>query len=374
MSRLRVGETLHSDTGTPYRVSGLLAEGGFGATYVGHELSARGRPGRTVAIKVCQSLEDWHGEAYFGRLLRGDPRVVELLDVFVTATGRGQRQRRRHILVFEYLEQGTVWDAVENDGLRWSEGRVRAEIRALLKVLRRMHGVWIIHRDIKPDNVFLRDGRLVLGDFGITTLAVDHERGAAPSRFQPDFAPRDLASNTMWGPAEDIFQVGLLAATLLSGEIWWNDVVSARAIAGLDASEAFKSWIWHATGARSKRYWHADDALDALTSLRRVDVTPGRAPRSLRDQPVVFAGRFGSLTRVQAAARARAAGAQPQSRPTDATTVVVLGAVGASEGVTLFGVRERLRTGQPIRVIDQAQFERLTRPPDLSGGDVARTT
>ncbi len=374
MSRLRVGETLHSDTGTPYRVSGLLAEGGFGATYVGQRLSARGRPTRTVAIKVCQSLEDWHGEAYFGRLLRGDPRVVELLDVFVTATGRGQRQRRRHILVFEYLEQGTVWDAVERDGLRWSEGRVRAEIRALLKVLRRMHGVWIIHRDIKPDNVFLRDGRLVLGDFGITTLAVDHERGAAPSRFQPDFAPRDLGSHTMWGPAEDIFQVGLLAATLLSGEIWWNDVVSARAIAGLDASEAFKSWIWHATGARSKRYWHADDALDALTSLQRVDVTPGRAPRSLRHQPIVFAGRLGALTRAEAAARARAAGAQPQSRPTDATTVVVLGAVGASEGVTLFGVRERLRTGQPIRVIDQAQFERLTRSAELSGGDVARTT
>jgi hypothetical protein len=27
----------------------------------------------------------------------------------------------------------------------------------------------------------------------------------------------------------------------------------------------------------------------------------------------------------------------------------------------MFGVRERLRTGQPIRVIDQEQFERLTR-------------
>ncbi len=359
MTRLKVGETLHSDSGTPYLVEGLLVEGGYGETYVGHRLSTRGRPLQQVAIKVCRSLDDWHGEAYFGRLLQGDPRVVELLDVFVTASGRGSHQRRRHILVFEFMADGTVWDAIERDGLRWGEGRVRAEIRALLKVLRRMHGVWIIHRDIKPDNVFLRGGRLVLGDFGITKLAVDQKASDA-SRFQPDFAPRDLASTSMWGPAEDIFQVGLLAATLLSGEIWWNDVVSARAIAALDASEAFKSWIWHATGARSKRYWHADDALDALSSLRRVDVAPGRAPRSLRGQSVVFTGRLSGVTRSQAMTRARLAGAHPQDRLSDATTVVVVGHVGSSEGTTAFGVRERLRTGQPIRVIDQDQFERLT--------------
>jgi serine/threonine protein kinase len=359
MARMRVGETLHSDTGTPYLVTGPLGTGGYGEAYVGHRLSPKGRVDRTVAIKVCKSLEDWHGEAYFGRLLQGDPRVVELLDAFVTATGRGQRQRRRHVLVFEYLDQGTVWDAIEGDGLRWSEGKVRAEIRALLKLLRRMHSVWIIHRDIKPDNVYLRDGRLVLGDFGITKLALDKKSSEA-SKFQPDFAPRDLASSALWGPAEDIFQVGLLAATLLSGEVWWNDVVSARAIAELDASESFKSWIWHATGARSKRYWHADDALDALSSLRRVDVSPGRAPRTLRGRPVVFTGRLDSMTRTEAMARARAIGAHPQARLTDATTVVVVGRAGTSEGIKMFGVRERLRTGQPIQVINQEQFERLS--------------
>ena len=380
MSRLRVGETLHSDTGTPYRVDALLGEGGFGEAYVGERLvpenatdavvggvvdgilDVRGevvRPARTVAIKVCRSLDDWHGEAYFGRLLQGNPRVVELLDAFVTATGREPRQRRRHVLVFEHMAEGTVWDAIEATGLRWPEAKVRAEIRALLEVLRRMHGVWIIHRDIKPDNVYLRDGHLVLGDFGITKLALDH-KGADASRFQPDFAPRDLASSSMWGPAEDIFQVGLLAATLLSGEVWWNQVVSARAITALEATDAFKSWIWHATGARSKRYWHADDALDALSSLRRVDVAPGRAPRSLRGQSVVFTGRLDGLSRAEAGRRARQVGAHLQTRLTDATTVVVLGRLGLSEGVTMFGVRERLRTGQPIRVVSQDQFERLT--------------
>jgi NAD-dependent DNA ligase len=82
---------------------------------------------------------------------------------------------------------------------------------------------------------------------------------------------------------------------------------------------------------------------------------------------VVFSGRLDGLTRAQAMARARAAGAHPQTRLTDATTVVVVGRVGTSEGLKMFGVRERLRTGQPIRVINQEQFERLTRRLRLRG-------
>jgi hypothetical protein len=169
----------------------------------------------------------------------------------------------------------------------------------------------------------------------------------------------------VWGPHDDIYQVGLLAGTLLSGELWWNESVSIGAITALDAGDAFKSWIWHATGARSKRYLDAFDALDALASLRHIDMTPGRAPRSLRDHCVVFTGRMPGLPRDEAVARARRAGARVQGRLSDSTTVVVVGpragGVGAAEGLKLYGVRERLRTGQPITILDQAQFERLAR-------------
>jgi serine/threonine protein kinase len=365
MARVRAGTLLHNDAGTPYLVERLIGEGGFGETYVGHRLSPSGRRTREVCIKVCRSLDDWHGEAYFGRLLAGDPRVVDLLDVFVEATGRGRRQRRLHVLVFEYMAEGTVWDAVENDGLRWTEAKVRREIRALLTVLQRMHAVWILHRDIKPDNVYLRDGRLVLGDFGISKLVVDTSAAAA-SRFQGDFAPGNVTAGSVWGPHDDIYQVGLLAGTLLSGEVWWNQSVSIASITSLDVSDAFKSWIWHATGAKSKRYLDAFDALDALASLRHIDMSPGRAPRSLRGHCVVFSGRLHDLPRTEATARARRAGARVQSRVTDSTTVIVVGSmrpggVGAAEGIKLFGARERMRTGQPIVLIDQQQFERLAR-------------
>ena len=148
--------------------------------------------------------------------------------------------------------------------------------------------------------------------------------------------------------------------------------MSIGSITELDCSDAFKSWIWHATGAKSKRYLDAFDALDALASFRHMDVVPGRAPRTLRWQCLVFSGRLDELSRTEATARARRAGARVQSRVTDSTTVIVLGSmrrggVGAAEGIKLYGARERLRTGQPIALIDQGQFERLTRRRVVSG-------
>ena len=213
MPRLRVGETLHSDTGTPYLVDRAARPRAASARRTSDSGCPRGprrrdrsrsrcagasRTGtaRPTSAGCCRATRGW-----WSCSTRSSPRPD-------AASGSAAGT----CWCSSTWSEGTVWDAIEGDGLRWSEGKVRAEIRALLKVLRRMHGVWIIHRDIKPDNVYLRDGRLVLGDFGITKLALD-QKGADASQFQPDFAPRDLASSAMWGPAEDIFQVGLLAAT-----------------------------------------------------------------------------------------------------------------------------------------------------------------
>lgn len=360
---LRAGAVLHADDGTGYRVEGPLAAGGFGTTYRAHRLSKAGNPTRAVCLKVCGSRHDWHGEAFFGRLLGEEPRVVRLLDAFVAATGTGARQRRRHVLVFELMTEGTVWEAVDDGRLPWPEKRVRNEIKGLLRVLARLHNAGVTHRDLKPDNVFLREGRLVLGDFGTTRMTLDPTHSFA-SVFAPDFAPREVLDRYRWGQADDVYQVGLLAGTLLSGELWWNETPSARALAALPATDQLKSWLWHATGARSKRYLDAADAVAALDALARTSLAPGRAPRSLADHRVVFAGRIPGLPRRQAAELARAAGARPQSHVTDSTTLLVVGAVragsaGDGEQLDLFATRERIRLGQPIRVISAEQFQRL---------------
>ena len=361
--RLKARTKLRSDDGTTYEVGALLGQGGFGTAYSGHRLSRNGRRTRRVCIKVCRDRSDWHGEAFFGQLLNNDPRVVKLLDAFVASTGQGRRQVRRHVLIFEFMDGGTVWAGLD-DGMRpWTERKVRTETKALLKVLARLHNAGVTHRDLKPDNVYLRDSRLVLGDFGTTKMTMDPSHSFV-SVFAPDFAPSNVLQSFRWGQADDVYQVGLLAATLLSGEIWWTDSVSVRSISALPATDEFKCWIWHATGARAKRYWDATDAMHALDSLKTISLAPSRAPRSLAGHSVVFTGRFDGMTRSDAATLARSAGATAQAGVSDTTSLVVLGraragGIGSSEGLKLFAVRERRRLGQDIRIIRQAQFERL---------------
>jgi serine/threonine protein kinase len=361
--KLKAGTMLRGDDGTTYEVEAFLGQGGFGTTYTGHRVSVAGRRMQQVCIKVCMDSSDWHGEAFFGHLLKDDSHVVELLDAFVASTGSGSKQRRRHVLVFEFMHEGTVWDAIGEDWKPWTEAKVRKEVKALLKVLAVLHNAGVTHRDLKPDNVYMRDGRLVVGDFGITRMTLDPSQSLV-SAFAPNFAPSNVLLNFQWARADDVFQVGLLAATLLSGEIWWTDSVSVKGITTLPATDELKSWIWHATGAKAKRYWDAADAVHALDSLKKSSISPGRAPRSLTDHTVVFTGRLAGLTRPEAMSLARKSGAHPQVGVSDATTLVVLGkikagCIGEAEGLKLFAVREHRRLGQVIRIISQRQFERL---------------
>lgn len=363
--KLKARTKLRGDDGTTYEVVGLLGEGGFGTTYTGHRLSRSGRRTQQVCIKVCKDRGDWHGEAFFGQVLKDTPRVVKLLDAFVASTGSGNSQKRRHVLIFEFMDEGTVWDELEHASTPWTEAKVRREIKAVLNVLGRLHNAGVTHRDLKPDNVYLRGGKLALGDFGITKMTLDPAHSFV-SAFAPDFAPSNVLQNLRWGQADDVFQVGLLAATLLSGEIWWTGTVSVRSISALPASDEFKCWIWHATGAKSKRYWDASDAVNALDSLKRISLSPARAPRTLADHSVVFTGRLAGLTRPEAKALAKEAGAHPQAGVSDSTSLVVVGkvkagSIGEAEGLKLFAVRERRRLGQNIRVISQHQFELLAR-------------
>lgn len=364
---LRLNTVLVTDDGPRYLVERKLGAGGFGTTYVGHRITKSGRlmALAKVCIKVCASRKDWHGEAFFGELLADHPRVVRLRDAVVRTTGSGTSQRRKYILIFDFMEDGTVSDAVRRQELRWTEARTRREIKALLSLLARLHDAGVTHRDLKPANVYLRNGKLVLGDFGITKLDLDPRQSFAYA-LSPKFAPKEAVASWRWGQADDVFQVGLLAGTLVSGRVWGTETVSVRAISALPVSDEFKSWIWHATGARSQRYWDAGDAAEALDALRTTSLAPGRAPRSLAGQVLVFTGAIDGLPRREATELALRSGAVVQSSVGDATTLVVVGklkqdSAGSNEGLKLFATRERLRRGQGIRVIGEGQFKRLVR-------------
>jgi serine/threonine protein kinase len=156
----RLGQTLQGK----WTLERLLGAGGMAAVYVG-----RHRIGRRDAIKILhpevaanpEVRGRFEQEAHAVNRLR-HPGAVEVRDFDVTEDGCP-------FLVMELLEGESLSSKLDRgpvqlaDLLRWTD--------ELLEVLAAAHDLGIIHRDIKPDNLFIQtDGRLKVLDFGIARM------------------------------------------------------------------------------------------------------------------------------------------------------------------------------------------------------------
>ena len=349
---LKKGRVLRSDmSGDRYRVtSDCVGAGGFGRVYRGQRLDDSGDPVEEVAIKVVAGAGSWHGEAYFGRLLAAQPRVVRFIDSFQLASGSGSARLVGYFLIFEWMDGGTINDFFEQNQTSIPEHDVELQLGKLLELLSLLHRRGICHGDITPRNVFVRDGDLVLGDLGIAKqglydgpIPMD---GAAP----PVFSPPDRLW-CAWTPSDDVYQLALIGLSALAGEVVESSEVCTRLLKSVSASDHLKGWVRDALAVRRDRFLDAADALDAL---RGTPVKPARPPRSLRGQRVVFTGK---LHRVRAEAKVMARGrdALVQDQVNGTTTLIVAGEpnplqIGQKAGTKLFDAHRRIRRGNPSRL------------------------
>lgn len=149
-----------------WRVDKLLGVGGMGAVY-----AATHRNGNRVALKVLHGhlsmLEDIRArfarEGYVANSV-SHPGVVRVIDDDQTEDGSV-------FLVMDLLEGETADARARRQGGRIPIEEAVIIADGLLDVLVAAHAAGVVHRDIKPDNVFLtRDGVVKVLDFGIARL------------------------------------------------------------------------------------------------------------------------------------------------------------------------------------------------------------
>jgi serine/threonine-protein kinase len=128
-------------------------------------------------------------------------------------------------LVMELLEGQTLMARANARGGRLPSDEVLWAADAILDVLAAAHDASVVHRDVKPENVFVTaDGRVKLLDFGIARLAEpaleDHgETIAGLPMGSPAFMSPEQARGRwdLVGPWSDLWSVGASMFTLLSG-------------------------------------------------------------------------------------------------------------------------------------------------------------
>ncbi|MCU0687688.1 MAG: serine/threonine protein kinase, partial [Polyangiaceae bacterium] len=212
-ARARVGQEI----GGKYRLEALVGVGGTAAVY-----AATHRNGHRVAVKVSHrkvyaSPALWARflrESYLGNVLEHEG-VVRVLDDDVTQDGAAY-------LVMELLQGASLRAIAAESPLE--VGYVMAVGDAVLDVLTVAHVKGIVHRDVKPENIFLTgEGALKLLDFGVARQLGPYGPAVTTTGAilgTPAFmAPEQvLGRGPLLGPPTDLWSVGATLFTLITGQ------------------------------------------------------------------------------------------------------------------------------------------------------------
>ncbi len=202
-----------------WRLDRLLGHGGMSAVYL-----ATHRNGSQVAIKVLHA--DYSGNTTMQRRFLREGYIANRVDhpgaVRVLDDGNDQG---RAFLVMELLKGQDLERLRRARGGMLEPNQVAWLARQVLQVLSAAHGAGVIHRDIKPQNLFLTEqGQLKLLDFGIASLrgvpgfSTLTEASALPGT--PGYmAPEQIRGlRDEVGPHTDIWSLGATLFRMLTGQ------------------------------------------------------------------------------------------------------------------------------------------------------------
>lgn len=197
-----------------YHVTGVLGRGAIAQVFEARHPEL----GHPVALKMLshallhhpQFADQFDREA---RLVAGldHPHIVRVFD-FEHAYGT-------RFIVMERLEGTLLAEAIEHPP-RPTHDAIRRILTEVAEALHYAHGKGLVHRDIKPHNIFLtRQGQTKLLDFGI---AVHRDRSAAPVDARvgtPAYvAPEQIHGRPLDARA-DLYALGITAYELLCGQV-----------------------------------------------------------------------------------------------------------------------------------------------------------
>ena len=250
-----------------YSIQRVLAIGGFSFVYLAHDeqdapVAIKEYLPATLALRVNGAAQPQASGDDLARFRAGmkcffeeaaaiahleHPNVVRVLDFF--------RANDTVYLVMRYERGRSLHEHVKNRRGPVEEIWLRNTFAQLLDGLREVHARKLLHLDIKPANVYLRnDGAPVLIDFGAARQVLSAEGMKLPPLYTPGFAAPEMhARRELLGPWSDIYSIGATMYACLAAaapqpadaRLSHDLVVPARkAFAGRYATELLEIIDW----------------------------------------------------------------------------------------------------------------------------------
>ena len=221
-----------------YRIVGALGAGGMGEVYRAEDP----RLDREVAIKILPPhLAD--DPAALTRFKREAKTIAGLSHPNILGLHDFDMDGDVHFAVMELLQGETVGGRIAKGAMDWREAAATASLVAA--GLAAAHRRGIVHRDIKPGNIFLTgDGQVKILDFGIARVAPTNQ-GATQTQVTKQglaigtvgyMAPEQLRGESVEATA-DIFSLGCVLHEMITGKRLFERGTAAQTIAAILTAE-----------------------------------------------------------------------------------------------------------------------------------------
>lgn len=275
-SAISIGTVLQNH----YRIVQLLGQGGFGRTYLAED---QGRFNERCAIKEFVPIQ---GEDRFSdkatQLFQREASVLYQISHPQIPKFRATfEEEERLFLVQDYVQGPTYHEVLrqrQEQGRTFSETEVRQFLQQMLPVLAHIHAKGIIHRDISPDNIILRqeDNLPVLIDFGVvkevvTRMQLDGVVSHATTVGKAGYAPSEQIQTGRAYPSSDLYALAVTAIVMLTGkepQMLFDDVNAV--------------WTWQSSASVSPQL--------AAVLNKALNFRPGDRYQSVREMAIALRG------------------------------------------------------------------------------------
>jgi serine/threonine protein kinase len=198
-----------------YRLFDVVAQGRLSVMYRGEDA----KTGEPVAVKIltpyaCKVADKlsrklkkpWEGE-----------RALKLQHTHLVRTITCGKTQRRYYIVMEFLEGGTLSQAIQSNSPTIQGRRVEI-MRQAASGLEYVHKRGVIHRDVCTRNVMLdADGVAKLIDFGVAADKGDRIRDTGQRTGRPSHMAPELIRTTRFDERTDIFALGVSLYEAITG-------------------------------------------------------------------------------------------------------------------------------------------------------------
>ena len=154
--------------------------------------------------KIGKELAVW-------KQLRGLPHIISVIEL--------DRFEDYVYVVSDFADGGSLEKYLNKNGKARTETEAVQIALEILTGLENLHGKGFVHRDLKPDNILIMNGRFCLADFGISREIKTHSKATGTAGTMEYMPPEAFEENPSITPQTDIWAIGVILQRILTGKL-----------------------------------------------------------------------------------------------------------------------------------------------------------